>query len=107
VAALEQSVIDLLGQRGIPAGRREDAPGVYVEGEKIAALGLRIRRGHCYHGLSCNIAMDLTPFSNIDPCGYAGLKSTQLIDHLAEDEAAEQDLKPLSRELVRYFCAQI
>ncbi len=77
VRMLERSVIDLLAGYGIPAEGREDAPGVYVNGAKIAALGLKIRNGCCYHGLSFNVDMDLTPFSYINPCGYAGLRVTQ------------------------------
>ncbi len=80
VRALEQAVIDLAFDFGISAARREDAPGVYVQGAKISALGLRIRRGSSYHGLSLNVDMDLAPFRAIDPCGYAGLEVTQLRD---------------------------
>jgi len=80
VRALEQAVIDLMLDFGIPASRREDAPGVYVQDAKIAALGLRIRRGCSYHGLSLNVNMDLAPFREIDPCGHAGLEVAQLRD---------------------------
>jgi lipoyl(octanoyl) transferase len=72
---LEQAVIDLVG-RG--AGRKPGAPGVYVDGAKIAALGIRVVRGRAYHGLSLNVGMDLSPFDAIDPCGFPGLKVTQL-----------------------------
>jgi lipoyl(octanoyl) transferase len=75
VALLEQAVIDLLAGRG---ARRAGAPGVYVDGAKIAALGIRVRQGRAYHGLSLNVDMDLSPFSAIDPCGYSGLEVTQL-----------------------------
>jgi len=78
VTSLEQAVIDLLADYGIAAVGRRDAPGVYVDGAKIAALGLRVRRGCCYHGLSLNVAMDLQPFTRINPCGYPGLRVTQL-----------------------------
>lgn len=78
VTALEQAVIELLAARGIPAARRAGAPGVYVHGRKVAQLGLRVRRGACYHGLSFNVAMDHTPFRRIRPCGYAGLETTDL-----------------------------
>jgi lipoyl(octanoyl) transferase len=71
---LEQSVITLLGAR---AERRSGAPGVYVNGAKIAALGLRVARGRAYHGLALNVDMDLSPFASIDPCGYPGLAVTQ------------------------------
>jgi lipoyl(octanoyl) transferase len=74
---LEQSVIDLTQGR---AERRPGAPGVYVAGAKIAALGIRIIRGRAYHGLALNVDMDLTPFAAIDPCGYPGLRVTQMKD---------------------------
>ena len=77
VALLEQAVIDLLAGRG---ARRAGAPGVYVDGAKIAALGIRVRQGRAYHGLSLNIDMDLSPFRAIDPCGYPGLAVTQTKD---------------------------
>jgi lipoyl(octanoyl) transferase len=80
VRILEQAVIDLLAGHGLAAARRDKAPGVYVDDSKIAALGLRVRKGRCYHGLSLNIDMDLTPFSMINPCGYPGLQVTQLAD---------------------------
>jgi lipoyl(octanoyl) transferase len=80
VHLLEQAVIDLLQQYAIVAKRKDKAPGVYVDGEKIAALGLRVRKGCSYHGLSFNVDMDLEPFNRINPCGYAGLKTTQLKD---------------------------
>ena len=81
VQELEQSVIDLLAENRIEAVRRQGAPGVYVEGKKIAALGLRIRRGCSYHGIAVNVDMALEPFTRIDPCGYPGLQATQLRDH--------------------------
>lgn len=77
VTLMEQAVIDLLTEFGIVAVAKRDAPGVYVNGAKIAALGLKIKNGRCYHGLSFNVDMDLTPFSYINPCGYAGLPVTQ------------------------------
>jgi lipoyl(octanoyl) transferase len=80
VQILEQAVIDLCTDYRIDAHRREKAPGVYVDDHKLAALGLRIRKGCSFHGLSLNIDMDLTPFSMIDPCGYAGMEVTQLRD---------------------------
>jgi len=80
VAKLEQSIIDLLESYHITAHARAGAPGVYVDQAKIAALGLRIRKGCCYHGLSLNVDMELEPFSRIDPCGYRGLAVTQLRD---------------------------
>ena len=78
VAAIENAVIELLRQYDIDAHARRGAPGVYVADAKIAALGLRIRKGCCYHGLSLNVDMDLEPFSRINPCGYRGLEVTQL-----------------------------
>ena len=80
VVLIEQAIIDLLNGYGIDAHTRAGAPGVYVEQAKIAALGLRIRKGYCYHGLSLNVDMELEPFSRIDPCGYRGLAVTQLCD---------------------------
>jgi lipoyl(octanoyl) transferase len=74
---LEQAVIDLLGRR---AERKPGAPGVYIDGAKVAALGIRVVRGRAYHGLALNIDMDLSPFSAIDPCGYPGLRVTQTKD---------------------------
>ena len=78
VSRLEQSVIALLAAYDIAANVRSKAPGVYVAGQKIAALGLRVRRGCSFHGLSLNVNMDLAPFERIDPCGYRGLEVTQL-----------------------------
>ncbi len=78
VSLLEQSVIDLAAAYNLRASRRPGAPGVYVEGAKLAALGLRIRRGCSYHGLALNVDMDLAPFRAIDPCGYPGLPVTDL-----------------------------
>jgi lipoyl(octanoyl) transferase len=80
VARMEQAVIDLLAGYAVTAERRERAPGVYVAGKKIAALGLRIKHGMSYHGLALNVDMDLTPFTHINSCGYAGLEATQLKD---------------------------
>lgn len=77
VTMIESNIIKLLAYHGISAAARKDAPGVYVVERKIASLGLRLKNNVCYHGLSLNVAMDLTPFSAIDPCGYAGLEMTQ------------------------------
>lgn len=79
VTLMEQAVIDLLAEHGVAAHGRRDAPGVYVGDAKIAALGLKIKNGCCYHGLSFNVDMDLTPFDHINPCGYQGLRVTQCI----------------------------
>ena len=78
VTALERAVIDLAAAHGIMAECRANAPGVYVQGAKLASVGLRVRRGGSYHGLALNVAMDLAPFGRINPCGYAGLAMTQL-----------------------------
>lgn len=78
VRALEQTVIELLAGYGVAGERRAGAPGIYVGGRKIAQLGLRVRRGASYHGLSFNVAMDHEPFRRIKPCGYAGLETTDL-----------------------------
>jgi lipoyl(octanoyl) transferase len=80
VRKLETAVIDLLDDYGTTAAGRPEAPGVYVGDAKIAALGLRVTRGCCYHGLALNVDMDLSPFNEIDPCGYPGLAVTQLRD---------------------------
>jgi len=85
VTLLEQAVVGFLGQWGIVSAARPDAPGVYVDGKKIASLGLRVRRGCCFHGLSLNVNMDLAPFLRINPCGYNGLQMTQLADLISED----------------------
>ena len=82
VDMIEQSIIKVLAGYSIVATTKPRAPGVYVDGAKIAALGLRIKNGRSYHGLSFNVDMDLTPFSYINPCGYEGLKTTQLRDLL-------------------------
>lgn len=80
VRRMENAVIDLLGEFGVAAEGRPAMPGVYVNDGKIAALGLRVRNGCCYHGLALNVDMDLTPFAAIDPCGYPGLAVTQTRD---------------------------
>jgi lipoyl(octanoyl) transferase len=78
VSLIEQIVIGLLGEYAVEATNKPGAPGVYVSGSKVAAIGFRIHRGCCYHGLSLNVDMDLSPFKSIDPCGYTGLQVTQL-----------------------------
>ena len=78
VMSLESAIIDLLASWNITALARRDAPGVYVDGRKVASIGLRIRRGSSYHGLAFNVAMDLEPFQRINPCGYRGLEVTDL-----------------------------
>lgn len=102
VTAIEQAVIDFLGNHGLSAERRSGAPGVYVGPAKIAALGLKIKNGCSYHGLSLNVDMDLTPFAAINPCGYAGLQVVQTKDFnvpLTATEAGEQLSQFLLRQL--------
>ncbi|HJV07210.1 MAG TPA: lipoyl(octanoyl) transferase LipB [Chromobacteriaceae bacterium] len=102
VRRIENSVIDTLAELGIEANGDVNAPGVYVAGSKIASLGLRIKNGAVYHGLSLNVDMDLTPFSWINPCGYAGLKVTQMKDlgvDLSVLQVAEKLLPHLDRHL--------
>ena len=89
VSLIEQAVIEVLGAHGVGAERKNGAPGVYVAGAKIAALGLRVRRGGCYHGVALNVDMDLAPFSAIDPCGYPGLAVTQTRAHGVLADATE------------------
>lgn len=102
VNRMEAAVIALLAAYGIAAERRAGAPGVYVGQAKIAALGLKIRRGCSYHGLSLNVAMDLSPFQAINPCGYAGLAVTQMSELCAEtnvDRVGELLLTHLQEQL--------
>jgi lipoyl(octanoyl) transferase len=102
VETLEQSVIAWLAAQNVTAQARREAPGVYVDGAKIAALGLRVRRGCSYHGLAFNVDMDLEPFSRINPCGYQGLAVTQLSDlgvALSVDEVSAGWLPYLASQL--------
>ena len=96
VSGLEHSVIRYGAQLGITASARREAPGVYVNGRKLASVGIRIRRGCSYHGLALNVNMDLEPFGHINPCGHAGLQMTQLahITPLSEVQAAALGLRP-------------
>jgi lipoyl(octanoyl) transferase len=80
VTALEGSVIDYAAALGIAAECRKHAPGVYVDGRKLASVGIRVRRGASYHGIALNVSVDLEPFRRINPCGYAGLEMTRLVD---------------------------
>jgi lipoyl(octanoyl) transferase len=93
VRLLEQCAIDFLGGHGLRAERKAGAPGVYVEGAKIAALGIRVTRGRAWHGLSLNVDMDLSPYDAIDPCGYPGLKVVQLKDFGVRTTAQEAGAK--------------
>lgn len=100
VSAMENTVINVLARQGVEAAARKDAPGVYVKQAKIAALGLRVKRGYSYHGLSFNIDMDLEPFSRINPCGYQGMTVTQ-----TRDQAIKLHFDELSDMLITEFCA--
>lgn len=104
VTLLEQSVIELMDGYGVEAYSKADAPGVYVAERKLASLGLRVRRGCSYHGLSLNIDMDLSPFERINPCGYSGLRMTQVrqlgIDASIRD--ITNDLLRIMRYSMRY-----
>ena len=111
VHTLEDSVIEALLPAGLGAARRPGAPGVYLDGAKIASLGLRVRRGCTYHGLALNLSVDLEPFSRIDPCGYPGLAVTRLADHGVSwtvEEAGERFARSLAGRLGRRIeCARI
>jgi lipoyl(octanoyl) transferase len=96
---LEQAVIDLLDGR---AERRPGAPGVYVEGAKIAALGIRVSRGRSYHGVALNVDMDLSPFAAIDPCGYPGLQVTQ-----TRNLGSTKDVLQTGRDLVKTLTSNL
>ena len=99
VRLMEQAVIDLLADYGVKAEGREDAPGVYIGNAKIAALGLKVKNGCCYHGLAFNVDMDLAPFANINPCGYEGLRVTQWIE-LGVNAQLEELQAELTQNLV-------
>lgn len=106
VTLMEQSVIDVLADWHITAQRREGAPGVYVQDAKIGALGLKITRGCCYHGLSLNVDMDLTPFTHINPCGCEGLRTTQIKDqgtHTTVEETHQRLAQQLQHHLDRHY----
>jgi lipoyl(octanoyl) transferase len=100
VTAIEQSIIELLASYAIVGKSRPDAPGVYVDGAKVASLGLRIRKGCSYHGLALNVAMDLEPFTRINPCGLRGIEVTQLAD-LGGPRSIEEVKAPLIERLCR------
>lgn len=97
VQLLEQVTIDLLQQNKITAERIEGAPGIYVQGKKIASLGLKVHKGRTYHGLSLNIRMDLSPFQRIVPCGLQGMQVTQWQDHVTSP-LSENDLSSIAQE---------
>ncbi len=102
VHGIEQAVIDVLAHYDIKAERKLKAPGVYVNGDKIAALGLKIRKGCSYHGLAFNINMDLSPFARINPCGFSGLKVIQLCD-LTPD----CDIHTVQNQLINSLCKNL
>lgn len=106
VTAMEQSLVDVLALHGVEAAPRADAPGVYVGADKIASLGLRVRRGCSFHGLALNLDMDLEPFRRINPCGYAGLRMTQLTEHVegpVDMLLVEEQLATALRKRLGYF----
>jgi len=102
VVHLENAVIECLQHFGIESHGRRDAPGVYVEDAKIAALGLRIRKGRCYHGLALNVSPDLQPFLGINPCGYAGLEVTSM-SKLGSTAAMPQIMDRLLQALMQHL----
>ena len=102
VNLLEQALIDCIADYGLDARRKDGAPGVYIDGAKVAALGLRVKNGCSYHGLSLNVDMDLTPFTWINPCGYSGLKTIQLKD-FGVTEGPEDVATRLLVHLQRHF----
>ncbi len=104
VTAIENSLIDLLAELGVQSAARSDAPGVYLpSGAKIAALGLRVRRGCTFHGLSLNVDMDLEPFARINPCGFSGLEVAQLRDLLPSLPSIER----LEKQLLDVMCRRL
>ena len=102
VRLLEQSVIGMLAEQGLEAARRDGAPGVYIDGRKIAALGIRVRRGCAYHGLALNVDVDLSPFHGINPCGYPDLEITRL-----QDEGLEINVVQASELLLPHLCRHL
>ena len=102
VEALESSVIDWLGAQGVVAVARRDAPGVYVEGAKVAALGLRVKRGCSYHGLALNVDTDLEPFAGINPCGYEGMAVTR-----TRDLGIEQGVEEVAAQWLPYLVERL
>jgi len=104
VTRIEKSLVELLNHYKIKAYPKADAPGVYVDEKKIASLGLRIRRGCSFHGLALNVNMDLSPFKQINPCGYAGLEMIQVSDYcdVSQVNKASQDLMPIITKLLDY-----
>ena len=102
VCRIEAAVIDVLAAHGIAGQRRDGAPGIYVDGAKVMALGLRVRRGCSFHGLAFNIAMDTEPFRRINPCGYSGLQVVSMLD-LGGSSSLEAVKPLLVNALARQF----
>ena len=102
VNLLEQALIDCIADYGLDARRKDGAPGVYIDDAKVAALGLRVKNGCSYHGLSLNVDMDLTPFTWINPCGYSGLQTIQLKD-FGVTEGPDEVATRLLGHLQRHF----
>ena len=102
ICSLERSVIETLSGYGVEATTRRGAPGVYVGERKVASVGMRVRRGCTYHGLAFNVSMDLEPFRRINPCGYAGLEVTQLVDLGGPSDVSvvARDLEPRLRRSI-------
>ena len=107
VTIIENSLVNLLARYGINAQPRPDAPGVYVKGEKIAALGLRVRKGCTFHGLSLNVDLDLEPFQRINPCGHQGMVVTRLCDQLDLQQFAELSAPQIGNDLLQELQAQL
>jgi lipoyl(octanoyl) transferase len=109
VSGIESACVRTLADHGLEAAPRRDAPGVYIQGTKIASLGLRIRKGCCYHGLALNVAMDLTPFSMINPCGLLGMQVTDMSQHvpgISVDDVKPELLSCLLAEYQLMRCRQ-
>lgn len=106
VSIIEQAIVDTLAGVKISARTRVGAPGVYVGDAKIASLGLRIRRGNSYHGMSLNVAMELEPFNRINPCGYQGLAVTQVIDHTPGVDS-ESLMESMEKQLLQNLILQL
>ncbi len=102
VSLLEDTVINMVAKYGLSAESRADAPGVYVDGKKLASLGLRVKRGACYHGVSINVDMDLSPFLSINPCGYQGMEMVNLADlgiSMTMEQAKQQFVSALQAQM--------
>ena len=98
VEIIEQTIIDMLAGMGLQGGRRPGAPGVYINGDKLAALGIRVRNGCSYHGFCLNVDLDLTPYQGINPCGYPGLEATRL-----KDQGIDMNVWQVAREIQPYI----